>query len=69
MRIAKMEKVIGVLALLFTLAVGGQLFAGVTASISGTVTDVSGGVVAGATVTATNVDTGVVSTLSTNGAG
>ena len=64
-----MEKIIGVLALLFTLAVGGQLFAGVTASISGTVTDVSGGVVAGATVTATNVDTGVVSTLSTNGAG
>jgi Carboxypeptidase regulatory-like domain len=69
MRIAKMEKIVGVLALLFTLTMCGQLFAGVTASISGTVTDVSGGVVAGATITATNVATGVVSTISTNGAG
>ena len=45
------------------------LYAGVTASISGTVTDVSGAAVVGATVTATNVDTGVVSTQTTNGQG
>jgi hypothetical protein len=44
----------------------GRLLAGVTASISGTVTDPSGAVVAGASVTATNVDTGVATTLTTN---
>jgi Carboxypeptidase regulatory-like domain/TonB dependent receptor len=44
----------------------GRLLAGVTASISGTVTDASGAVVAGASVTATNVDTGVATTLTTN---
>ena len=42
------------------------MLAGVTASISGTVTDPSGGVVAGASVTATNVETGVATTLTTN---
>jgi Carboxypeptidase regulatory-like domain/TonB dependent receptor len=47
----------------------GRLMAGVTASISGTVTDPSGAVVEGATVTATNVDTGVTATQSTNGQG
>jgi hypothetical protein len=47
----------------------GRLLAGVTASISGTVTDPSGAVVAGATVTATNVDTGVAATLTTNAQG
>jgi len=45
------------------------LYAGVTASISGTVTDASGAAVAGATVTATNVDTGVVTTQTTNAQG
>jgi hypothetical protein len=69
MRFSNLGKIIGVLALVLALATGAQLFAGVTASISGTVTDVSGGVVAGATVTATNVATGVVATISTNGAG
>ncbi len=44
-------------------------FAGVTASISGTVTDATGAAVLGATVTATNVDTGVTTTLQTNGQG
>src|SRR5215468_11698794 len=45
------------------------LYAGVTASISGTVTDASGAAVVGATVTATNVDTGVVTTQTTNAQG
>ena len=44
-------------------------YAGVTASISGTVTDTSGAAIVGATVTATNVDTGIASTQQTNGQG
>src|SRR5262252_2594108 len=54
------------LTLCFPVAV---LYAGVTASISGTVTDASGAAVAGATVTATNVDTGVATTQTTNAQG
>jgi hypothetical protein len=50
-------------------AAAGRVFAGVTASISGTVTDASGATVVGATVTATNVDTGITTTQSTNGQG
>jgi hypothetical protein len=46
-----------------------QLFAGVTASISGTVKDPSGAAIAGATVTATNVDTGIAQSQTTNGQG
>ena len=42
------------------------LHAGVTASISGTVTDASGAAVQGAKVTATHVDTGVSHALETN---
>jgi Carboxypeptidase regulatory-like domain len=45
------------------------VLAGVTASISGTVTDPSGAAVVGATVTATNVDTAVATLLQTNGQG
>jgi Carboxypeptidase regulatory-like domain len=44
-------------------------FAGVTASISGTVKDPSGGAVVGATVIATNIETGVAETQTTNGQG
>ena len=44
-------------------------FAGVTGSISGTVTDPSGGVVVGASVTAVNVETGVESSTKTNAEG
>jgi hypothetical protein len=51
------------------LLLSGQLIAGVTASISGTVTDASGAVVVGATVTATNVETSVATTQTTNGQG
>src|ERR1700757_2231567 len=51
------------------LLLGGQLFAGVTASISGTITDTSGAVVAGVPVVVTNVDTGISKTQTTNGQG
>ncbi len=51
------------------LLICGQMFAGVTASISGTVKDPSGASVAGATVTATNVDTGIAETQTTNAQG
>jgi hypothetical protein len=47
----------------------GQMFAGVTASISGAVKDTSGAAVAGASVTATNVDTGIAVTQTSNGQG
>jgi hypothetical protein len=53
----------------FILLLSSQLIAGVTASISGTVTDASRAVVVGATVTATNVGTGVATTQTTNGQG
>jgi hypothetical protein len=53
----------------FILLACSQLFAGVTASISGTVNDASGAAVAGATVTATNTGTNIAQTQSTNGQG
>ncbi len=53
----------------FILLLSSRLIAGVTASISGTVTDPSKAVVVGATVTATNVETGVATTQTTNGQG
>src|SRR5271170_5754922 len=69
MRSTRFAKYFSVLIFAFVLFTCGRLLAGVTASISGTVTDPSGAVVAGATVTATNVDTGVATTLTTNAAG
>src|SRR5271163_3603675 len=69
MRSTRFAKYFSVLIFAFLLFTCGRLLAGVTASISGTVTDPSGAVVAGATVTATNVDTGVATTLTTNAAG
>ena len=69
MRITRLGKFWGLLVLALALFTGRQLLAGVTASISGTVTDASGAVVAGATVSATNVDTGVVATQATNAQG
>jgi hypothetical protein len=47
----------------------GAAFAGVTASISGTVKDSSGAVLVGASVTATNIATGIVQTVFSNGEG
>jgi Carboxypeptidase regulatory-like domain len=52
MRFTRLVKFSGVLVFALVLFTCGRLLAGVTASISGTVTDPSGGVVAGATVTA-----------------
>ena len=47
----------------------GSLFAGVTASISGTVKDGSGASIGGATVIATNTGTGIAQTQTTNAQG
>jgi len=58
-----------VLRLALLLVVSGQLFASVTASISGTVKDSSGAAIPGATVIATNTETGIAETLTTNGQG
>src|ERR1700723_546005 len=69
MRFTRLLNFLGVVAFAWVLFANGRLLAGVTASISGTVTDPSGAVVAGATVTATNVETGVVTTLTTNSQG
>jgi hypothetical protein len=66
MLFTRLGKLLGVLVFTLVMFASGRLLAGVTASISGTVTDPSGGVVAGASVTATNVETGVATTLTTN---
>jgi len=58
-----------VLAFVLVLVACGQVFAGVTASISGTVKDPSGAAVVGASVTATNVGTGIAQTQNTNSQG
>ena len=57
------------LLLAFLLIVSIYSIAGVTANISGTVTDPTGAVLPGATVIATNVDTGVAATQTTNAQG
>jgi hypothetical protein len=69
MQATRLGQYLGVLVLAFVLLTCGRLFAGVSASISGTVTDPSGGIIAGATVTATNVDTHLSTTQTTNGQG
>ena len=66
MRISRMNKCLGLLLFALVLLPSGKLFAGITATISGTVTDPTGAVVAGSTVTATNVETGVALTQTTN---
>ena len=60
---------LSLIGLAIVLFVATALHAGVTASISGTVTDASGAAVQGAKVTATQVDTGVAMTLETNAQG
>jgi hypothetical protein len=55
--------------LLLTFGLSKGAFAGVTASILGTVKDISGAVIPGATVTATNLDTHIAQAVSTNGDG
>ena len=59
----------GVLILTMALLACGQVFAGVTASISGTVRDPSGAAIVGATVTATNTGTGIAESQKTNDQG
>ena len=58
-----------VLALVLVMLTSTVVFAGVTASISGTVKDPSGALVAGATVTATSSATGIAHTQTTNSQG
>jgi Carboxypeptidase regulatory-like domain len=58
-----------VILFLGLLLAAGSVYGGVTASISGTVTDATGAAVVGATVTATNVETGIAATQQTNGQG
>lgn len=58
-----------ILLAIILLISAGQVFADVTASISGTVTDPSGGAVAGATVVVTNVGTQFVTEQTTNAQG
>jgi len=69
MQVSRLRCFAGLLAFALALLLGAQLYAGVTASISGTVTDSSGAAISGATVTATNVDTGVAYTQTTNAQG
>jgi hypothetical protein len=69
MQSTRIRKSLSVVIVALALLVCAGVWAGVTASISGTVTDTSGAVIAGATVTATNVDTGVVTTETTNAQG
>jgi hypothetical protein len=69
MRTSKIRKWLGVFVFALVLLSCSRLIAGVTASISGTVTDPTGAVVAGAAVTATNVDTGVALSQTTNAQG
>jgi hypothetical protein len=69
MQVTRLRSFVGILLLALAIFGSGLLYAGTTASISGTVTDASGAAVAGATVTATNVDTGVASTQTTNAQG
>jgi hypothetical protein len=72
MRIETPGRILGaglVAVFLLLLVIASPAYAGVTASISGTVTDTSGAAVVGATVTATNVETGIASTQQTNGQG
>jgi Carboxypeptidase regulatory-like domain len=69
MQTSRIRTGFGIFVVALALCLCSQLLAGVTASISGTVTDPSGAIVAGATVTATNVDTGVATTQPTNASG
>jgi hypothetical protein len=65
--VSRLLRAMALLAIAFL--IGGRAFAGVTASISGTVKDSTGAAVVGAKVTATNTETGIASTQPTNGQG
>ena len=61
-----MKRRLVTLVTVFLLTTGGACWGGVTASISGTVSDATGAVVPGAAVAARNIDTGIISTTQTN---
>jgi hypothetical protein len=65
--VSRLLKAVALLAM--TLLLCSSAFAGVTASISGTVKDATGAAVVGAKVTATNTETSIASTQPTNGQG
>jgi carboxypeptidase family protein len=65
--VSRLLRAVALLAM--TLLACRSTFAGVTASISGTVKDATGAAVVGAKVTATNTETGIASSQSTNGQG
>jgi len=65
--VSRLLRAITILAIAFLM--GGRAFAGVTASISGTVKDTTGAAVVGAKVTATNTETSIASSQPTNGQG
>jgi Carboxypeptidase regulatory-like domain len=65
--VSRLLKAVALLGM--TLLVCSIAFAGVTASISGTVKDATGAAVVGAKVTATNTETGIASSQPTNGDG
>ncbi|MFI5058423.1 MAG: carboxypeptidase regulatory-like domain-containing protein [Candidatus Acidiferrales bacterium] len=65
--VSRLIRAMALLAVALLLA--GRAFAGVTASISGTVKDTTGAAVVGAKVTATNTETSIASTQPTNGQG
>jgi Carboxypeptidase regulatory-like domain/TonB dependent receptor len=69
MGLTRLRTYVAVLVLALAVWFCDRLNAGVTASISGTVTDASGAAVPGAIVTATNVDSGIAETQKTNGQG
>lgn len=69
MQVSRLRAFVGLFVFALALFLAARVYAGVTASISGTVTDSSGAAIAGASVTATNVDTGVVYTRTTNAQG
>src|SRR6266852_1086431 len=69
MQVTRLRTYVGVLVFALAVLFCGRLNAGVTASISGTVSDASGAAVVGEPVTAAKVDTGVAFSQSTNGQG
>jgi len=69
MQVTRLRGFFGLIVFALAVLLAAAVYAGVTASISGTVTDASGAAIAGASVTATNVDTGVAVTQSTNAQG
>ena len=69
MQVSRLRRFVGLFVFALTVLLGARVYASITASISGTVTDPSGAAVAGAAVTATDVDTSVAYTQTTNSQG